>query len=92
MISKEQRHRIFKRDKYRCLLCETKKNLTIDHILPKSFGGNDNDENLQTLCEYHNRQKGNSSTVDYRKRKGYPAMNPYIGSAKLRNALLHWGE
>lgn len=88
MIGKEQKHRIFKRDKYRCLVCKTRKHLTIDHILPKSCGGDDSDDNLQTLCSYHNHEKGCSSVVDYRNRKGLPRINPYIGSIKMKIKLL----
>lgn len=30
---------------------------TVDHIVAKAHGGTDADENLQSLCEYHKRQK-----------------------------------
>jgi CRISPR/Cas system Type II protein with McrA/HNH and RuvC-like nuclease domain len=33
------RPRIYRRDNYECVYCGSKKNLTIDHILPKSKGG-----------------------------------------------------
>lgn len=44
------RENIFKRDGRRCLYCNTEKNLTIDHVLPKSRGGLNTWENLATCC------------------------------------------
>lgn len=77
-MNRSKRERIFKRDGWACLLCGTKKHLTVDHIIPKAWGGNDHESNLQTLCEYHNRAKGSRSSKDYRGRKGLKSMDPYL--------------
>lgn len=37
------------------------KNLTVDHVVPRSRGGADNYENLQLLCGWCNSKKGNRS-------------------------------
>ena len=52
------RPRVYRRDKYECVYCGSKKNLTIDHILPKSKGGQNTWMNLITCCSPCNRYKG----------------------------------
>jgi 5-methylcytosine-specific restriction endonuclease McrA len=44
------RHRIYKRDGNRCVYCGNTKQLTIDHVIPKSKGGKNTWENLVTCC------------------------------------------
>lgn len=58
-ITPKRRLLIFKRDGNKCLSCGTYNNLSIDHIIPKSLGGKNNHDNLQTLCIKCNRKKGN---------------------------------
>ena len=62
-ISKIMSHRpsksmIYKRDKHKCQYCGCTKDLTIDHIIPKSRGGQDTWENLVVACSYCNTKKG----------------------------------
>lgn len=54
------RERIFERDGFKCVVCGTTKNLTIDHKLPKSLGGTNGAYNLQTMCHDHNTEKGDN--------------------------------
>lgn len=49
---------VFERDGFRCVQCDTAEDLTIDHIYPKSLGGADTEDNLQTLCKSCNSRKG----------------------------------
>jgi len=49
-INQKLRHKIYKRDNYTCVLCGAKPPLHIDHIIPVNLGGNNNPNNLQTLC------------------------------------------
>ena len=58
---KINRQRIFKRDEYKCAYCDSQKNLTIDHILPKSRGGENSWTNLITCCRNCNRYKDNKT-------------------------------
>ncbi len=54
------RKNIHYRDESRCQYCGAKtKDLTIDHVVPKSRGGVDTWENLVTACKKCNNKKGN---------------------------------
>lgn len=49
---------IYKRDKNKCQYCGSTKSLTIDHVIPKSKGGEDTWENLVVACSSCNVKKG----------------------------------
>lgn len=49
---------VFERDGFQCAQCGAVEDLTIDHIYPKSLGGADTEDNLQTLCRSCNCRKG----------------------------------
>lgn len=57
VIPQHIRHRIFERDGRRCLSCKSMEDLTIDHIIPISHDGTNEDSNLQTLCRTCNGRK-----------------------------------
>lgn len=57
-IAAEIRRRVFARDGWRCLHCGAVDDLTLDHIVPWSLGGTDDETNLQTLCRRCNSRKG----------------------------------
>lgn len=59
---------VFKRDGFRCKVCQTSENLTVDHIIPISKGGTDEPSNLQTMCRKHNYEKGNKMEFPWWKR------------------------
>lgn len=72
---KINRNRIYKRDNFQCAYCGSKKNLTIDHVIPKSRGGDNSWENLITSCITCNREKGNKTPEE----AGMPLLTkPYI--------------
>ena len=52
------RFNVFLRDKFTCLYCGDKKNLTFDHVVPKSLGGLTTWENVATACSPCNVRKG----------------------------------
>jgi hypothetical protein len=55
------RSRIYKRDGYECVYCGSKKELTLDHVIPKSKGGGNEWTNLVTSCFKCNLKKGNKT-------------------------------
>ena len=70
-----RRIRVLRRDAYRCqardsqgIPCEVRGN-QVDHIEP---GDNHDLANLQTLCEWHHKQKTAAEAAAARRAKGYP--------------------
>ena len=57
MQNKPSRAMIYKRDGHKCQYCGSTKNLTIDHIIPRSRGGEDTWENLVVACNPCNTRK-----------------------------------
>jgi 5-methylcytosine-specific restriction endonuclease McrA len=53
------RKNILRRDGHQCQYCGVRTALTVDHIIPKSRGGEDTWENLVTACIRCNNRKGN---------------------------------
>ena len=60
------RKNIIRRDNHRCQYCGISTNLTIDHIIPKSRGGEDSWENLTTACIKCNNKKGDRTPEEAR--------------------------
>jgi 5-methylcytosine-specific restriction endonuclease McrA len=58
MSTAPTRNLIMKRDGYICSYCGAKEQLTIDHILPTSKGGQNTWENMTTCCLKCNSKKG----------------------------------
>jgi hypothetical protein len=57
-ISSEIRWEIWERDNFTCQHCGIRRDLSVDHIIPKSQGGGLERSNLQTLCRRCNSKKG----------------------------------
>lgn len=45
------RREVLRRDKHRCQYCGSPKRLTLDHVIPRSKGGNHRWDNVVTACE-----------------------------------------
>lgn len=60
MEEKPSRAMIYKRDNHTCQYCGSKKSLTIDHVIPKSKGGQDTWENMVVACAPCNTKKGHT--------------------------------
>lgn len=81
-FSKEFRTKIFERDNYECQLCRPKKNLInlpkeriIDHKIPLSKGGTNDESNLWLVCKDCDTKKKN---------KVYKRLLPKKKSIKLK--------
>lgn len=61
------RLRVFKRDKYKCVYCGSKKKITLDHVIPHSNGGKTELNNLVTCCNECNNKKGNRTQMKPKK-------------------------
>ncbi|MFY0625717.1 MAG: HNH endonuclease [Reichenbachiella sp.] len=58
------RYNIFKRDNHQCQYCGTEKDLTLDHLIPRSKGGKTSWKNLVTACKKCNAFKGDLNLED----------------------------
>ena len=54
------RRAVFARDDWTCQYCGARSNLTVDHVVPRSKGGESNWTNIVASCAPCNRRKGNS--------------------------------
>jgi 5-methylcytosine-specific restriction endonuclease McrA len=64
-----KRLRVYMRDKFRCQYCGDKKTaaeLTLDHIFPRSRGGDNTPVNIVTACLACNNRKGNRTPDEAR--------------------------
>ena len=58
-ISNEVRRGIYKRDGFRCALCDSTEGLQIHHVIPRGVGGSSSPMNLICLCwRFHNAAHG----------------------------------
>ena len=60
-------------DNEKCLYCNkrlTNKNVTVDHIVPISKGGNNTQVNMIVCCKKCNNERGDMSYKNYMKSKG----------------------
>lgn len=57
-----QRRRILARDGNRCVYCGTANKLGIDHVVPRTLGGPEEDWNMVASCEPCNKRKGQKLT------------------------------
>ena len=80
------RKNIYERDKHTCQYCRqyfSSSRLTLDHVIPKSKGGNKSWENLVTSCTKCNQKKGDKLPAEI-------GMQPYKFPSKPRYKLLDY--
>jgi len=74
------RENIYRRDGFECVYCGEgrKKLLTLDHVIPKSKGGEDSWENLVTACKTCNNEKDDLTLEEYGKAIPQPYRPHYL--------------
>ncbi len=88
------RQNIFKRDNYTCQYCGTHKELTLDHVVPRSKNGKSSWSNLVTACKRCNARKGDytpeAAGLRLRRR---PARPSYLDFLRHNSGLFQeeWG-
>jgi hypothetical protein len=88
---KVSRNRIFKRDNHQCVYCGAKRDLTLDHVIPKSRGGKNDWFNLVTSCSKCNLKKANRTPEEA---KMNMIQKPYAPTVISEDKRLHslWNE
>ena len=51
-IKNATRREVYRRDGYRCALCDSSQGLQVHHAIARGEGGTDSPQNLITLCSY----------------------------------------
>lgn len=77
MANTVTRRAIFTRDGHTCAYCKAREELTVDHILPSSRGGQDIWENLITSCLRCNLKKGNRTPKEAGMQLLFQPYKPY---------------
>jgi len=78
------RNRIFRRDNHECVYCGSKRDLTIDHVLPRSRGGRNTWTNLTTCCQKCNLKKGDKTPEEARMQLRVKPYDPgYIAESSV---------
>jgi 5-methylcytosine-specific restriction endonuclease McrA len=74
------RENVFKRDNFCCVYCgdDSRKTLTLDHVIPQSKGGKDAWDNLVTACRKCNSEKSNLTLEEYGKEIPQPRRPHYL--------------
>ena len=82
------RYNVFLRDNFTCQYCGTKQDLTFDHIMPRSRGGENSWVNVVTACSPCNVKKGQRSL---KKSNMCPKKYPFIPTiTTLQKNALHY--
>ncbi|GBD49246.1 HNH endonuclease [Methylopila sp. Yamaguchi] len=68
------RFNVFLRDRFACQYCGTREDLTFDHVIPRSRGGQTTWENVCAACSPCNLRKGGQMPADCGM---YPAQTPF---------------
>ncbi len=79
------RREVLRRDNHSCQYCGTSRHLTLDHVMPRSRGGQHTWDNVVTACERCNQFKGNRTPEEARmvlRHKPKAPMHPALAFAE----------
>ncbi len=57
------RREVLRRDRHSCQYCGSTKQLTLDHVIPRSTGGKHTWDNVVTACQRCNNRKGSRTPI-----------------------------
>ena len=89
------KHNIFKRDGFACMYCGDDTNLTLDHVMPKSRGGENTWKNLVACCSKCNNKKDDRTPKEagmkLRRKPLIPTLTDLLGFDKneLMNEIMN---
>jgi 5-methylcytosine-specific restriction endonuclease McrA len=90
---KVNRTRIFRRDNEECVYCGSTKQLTLDHVIPRSRGGGNSWDNLVTCCHNCNVRKSNKTPQEANMFMTKKPYEPSFFSDFLNNSIEKiWNE
>lgn len=81
------RKRIYERDHNKCGYCSSTRNLTIDHIIPKSRGGDNSWSNLITCCYSCNLRKADRTPEEANMKLLVKPYEPSVNSRILEGGV-----
>jgi 5-methylcytosine-specific restriction endonuclease McrA len=88
---KISRKSVLARDSYTCVYCGSRETLTIDHVFPRSRGGETSWENVVTSCLRCNNKKGSKTPQECGLRLPHPPRKPryvpYISFPRFVSAV-----
>ena len=92
-VARLSRREIFARDGYRCQYCgHATRDLTLDHVQPRSRGGNHSWENLTSACKTCNHRKAGRTPAEARMQpanRSQAAARPSLYSVFARHLVGH---
>lgn len=80
------RQNVMRRDRHRCQYCGSTKSLTIDHLVPRSRGGQSTWNNLITACARCNSRKGDRTPEEVSMKLAHKPYRPTLVSF-LRDSI-----
>jgi 5-methylcytosine-specific restriction endonuclease McrA len=96
---KFNRHNVFVRDNFTCQYCQDQflqKDLTLDHVIPRSKGGVTSWTNVVTCCSECNHKKGSKMPEDFHlklmKKPVRPKWSPHMVIKSKKDDPAEWSD